>query len=167
MTDQLALPMERKTCTKCNRTLPIAEFHRHRMKRDGRHSHCRDCKGATSTACIRRKLAALPEYRERQRENARASRDPAKRSARFAVWYAIRRGRMPHFSALACVDCGDQATEYDHHMGYAYEHRLSVEPVCRRCHKLRGRNRGEWRNCGVQSRPDLAAAFETRKLRAA
>jgi hypothetical protein len=36
-----------------------------------------------------------------------------------------------------CVDCGAQARDYDHHMGYEERHALDVEPVCRPCHNKR------------------------------
>ena|SRR5579863_9599822 len=54
-----------------------------------------------------------------------------------------RTGRTPKASQLNCTDCGKPACEYDHYLGYAKEHWLDVEPVCRSCHHKRGFKRGE------------------------
>jgi RNA polymerase subunit RPABC4/transcription elongation factor Spt4 len=39
MTDSL----DRKTCPRCERSLPLDGFHRDRTRADGRRGHCRDC----------------------------------------------------------------------------------------------------------------------------
>jgi hypothetical protein len=52
-------------------------------------------------------------------------------------------GRRPHPNDLPCTDCshvwapGERRHEYDHHLGYAAEHHLDVEPVCTTCHAAR------------------------------
>lgn len=55
--------------------------------------------------------------------------------AHKAVQQAIRRGEIPPAKTLACVDCGEQARDYDHR---DYAKKLEVQPVCRSCNKLRG-----------------------------
>lgn len=55
--------------------------------------------------------------------------------AHQAVAKAKRTGLLKDPSELSCVDCGDQAIEYDHR---DYSKPLQVEPVCRRCNLLRG-----------------------------
>lgn len=50
--------------------------------------------------------------------------------ASAAVGIAIKRGQLPHPTTLKCADCGAIATSYDHHLGYAREHWLDVQPVC-------------------------------------
>lgn len=60
-----------------------------------------------------------------------------RKRAHKAVRLAVMRGLLPVVSSQACVDCGGQAAEWDHHLGYAPEHRLSVQPRCRTCHKRR------------------------------
>lgn len=83
--------------------------------------------------------------------------------AHQAVNNAVRRGKIPPAHALPCVDCGHEwregqpnRHEYDHYLGYAPEHRLSVQAVCKSCHskrtsaayakyKLPSPNRGPWR----------------------
>lgn len=49
----------------------------------------------------------------------------------------VRGGHLPRADSFQCVDCGEQARDYDHHLGYAPEHWLDVQPVCRSCHKHR------------------------------
>ncbi len=66
-----------------------------------------------------------------------------KNQARWAVQNAVRDGKMPRAWSLPCADCSVMASEYDHHKGYEFEHRLDVQPVCQPCHKLRGIMRGE------------------------
>ena len=48
---------------------------------------------------------------------------------------AIRLGFLPRPATCKCVDCGVQATEYDHR---DYGKPLEVEPVCRTCNFARG-----------------------------
>lgn len=52
-----------------------------------------------------------------------------------AVARAIASGILPRAKELKCVDCGAQARDYDHR---DYNKPLDVQPVCRRCNKLRG-----------------------------
>lgn len=67
--------------------------------------------------------------------------------ARQRINVEVRTGRRPHPNALACVDCGHiyeeggKRHEYDHHLGYAPEHHLDVEPVCTTCHAARDQER--------------------------
>lgn len=54
--------------------------------------------------------------------------------ARLAVRYAVRTGRLPAPSALACADCGTPAQAYHHWRGYERPQRLDVIALCDRCH---------------------------------
>lgn len=47
----------------------------------------------------------------------------------------IRRGEIPKAAELICVDCGKQASVYDHR---SYFEPLKVDPVCRTCNMSRG-----------------------------
>jgi hypothetical protein len=76
-------------------------------------------------------------YRKRHPERWRAQR---------AVTGAIRNGSIPSAKTLSCFDCGKQARDYDHHLGYDWARRYDVQPVCRRCHIERGLARGSFRN---------------------
>ncbi len=60
---------------------------------------------------------------------------PLRDKAHRAIAKAIRLGLMPKASTLVCVDCGTQASDYDHR---DYTKPLDVEPVCRSCNVRRG-----------------------------
>ncbi len=60
-----------------------------------------------------------------------------RRRARSAVGLAVASGRLPRANTQPCTDCKGVASEYDHYLGYEREHWLSVEPVCRLCHRHR------------------------------
>lgn len=64
-------------------------------------------------------------------------RHPERSRARKAVHDAVITGRLPRPQDQCCADCGNRANEYDHHLGYADEHRLNVQPVCKSCHYKR------------------------------
>jgi len=72
-------------------------------------------------------------------------RDGDKRQARARVNHFVEKGRLPHPSTLACVDCGhlgsDRRHEYDHHKGYDGINHLEVECVCNPCHSKREKQR--------------------------
>ena len=55
--------------------------------------------------------------------------------AHARVHAAISKGLLTKASNCLCVDCGKQARDYDHR---DYNKPLDVQPVCRRCNKLRG-----------------------------
>jgi hypothetical protein len=77
------------------------------------------------------------------------ARDGDRLQARQRVNVEVRRGWRPHPNDLPCVDCGHEWApgqrrhEYDHHLGYAAEHHLDVEPVCTVCHRRRCTERHE------------------------
>lgn len=58
-------------------------------------------------------------------------------AAHAAVYKAVRKGLIPSLKIhdIACVDCGNSATDYDHRN---YDKPLEVEPVCRACNLRRG-----------------------------
>lgn len=60
---------------------------------------------------------------------------PQIRKAHHAIHQKTKAGKLPKASVFKCVDCGAKAVEYDHR---DYSKKLVVEPVCRRCHVLRG-----------------------------
>lgn len=55
-------------------------------------------------------------------------------AARAAVAYAVRTGKLPRVSSLACHACDAPAAHYHHYLGYALEHKLDVVPVCHTHH---------------------------------
>lgn len=52
-----------------------------------------------------------------------------------AVSQTMKRYDVPHASEFKCVDCGAQASVYDHRY---YSHPLEVDPVCSGCNSKRG-----------------------------
>jgi len=80
---------------------------------------------------------------ERRRINAYASvkRYPERAKARARLNHEIRMGRIQSAKLLLCVDCGNPAKRYDHHLGY--ENPLLVQAVCFPCDGKRSRARGE------------------------
>lgn len=63
-------------------------------------------------------------------------REATKAQALAMVADAKRLGLLPELDgAIACVDCGNVATEYDHR---DYKYPLFVQPVCRTCNNRRG-----------------------------
>ena len=58
-------------------------------------------------------------------------------AARRRLKTAQRSGLVRKAAFYHCVDCGKQAKEYDHYLGYAEVHALVVHPVCRSCHVKR------------------------------
>ena len=77
-------------------------------------------------------------YNTRTKATARLER-PGQCRAQKVLQYAVRTGKIPKASTLACWDCLLPACEYDHYLGYGLEHRLDVQPVCRSCHGKRTR----------------------------
>jgi len=81
-------------------------------------------------------------YREQNREaiqtraRERYKKDPHVRARRL-IQQRVQKGRMPRASDLKCKDCGNQAEEYDHYLGYEKPFDSMVEAVCRPCHLRR------------------------------
>lgn len=55
--------------------------------------------------------------------------------ARGLLVGAILAGKVPRLWGRQCVDCGDDATVYEHR---DYSRPLDVQPVCRGCNTKRG-----------------------------
>lgn len=66
-----------------------------------------------------------------------------KKQAQSFISNSVRDSKLPPANTLKCVDCGEQAHDYDHYLGYEGEHYKDVQPVCGSCHKSRGVKRGE------------------------
>jgi len=66
-------------------------------------------------------------------------------NARGYIDSLMRSGKMPPARDLKCKDCGKPADYYDHYLGYEFENRGKVEPVCKECDGIRYSERGEVR----------------------
>ena len=67
-------------------------------------------------------------------DKIRWRKSPMKSNAKVAVYNAVHSGKLPYPNTLKCVKCGKQAQQYHHYKGYAKEHWLDVQPVCKICH---------------------------------
>jgi hypothetical protein len=85
-----------KTCTKCNRTLPLSEFYRKAQKRGGVDSWCKQCK----------KTDALRWYR----------------SNRERALQAQRRYYEEHYEAIREVTDGQSLALYHHDQAQTLDH---------------------------------------------
>lgn len=118
-------------CSKCSR--PLTD--------ETRSGHGRQCKECRNAAVRARYVKKGPPLRFGPEPNP--PRDGDKVQARQRINVEIRTGKRPHPNTLPCADCGhvwaagERRHEYDHHLGYAAEHHLDVEPVCTVCHAKR------------------------------
>ena len=100
---------------------------------------------ANDERCRKQSRESVARFRERNPERAKATyaaskaRNPNGWRARNKVNHAIAAGRMARPADLMCIDCGNQAQDYDHFLGYDPAHWLHVQPVCRPCHGKRRR----------------------------
>lgn len=126
-----------KTCFKCNRSLPIADFYAHPQMGDGRLNKCKECTKKDVSANYRANRPHFIEYeamraRTTERRKARyeylKSRDPIKRHATNMTSGAIRNGRLVR---KPCEKCGTEKVEA-HHDDYTKP--LDVRWLCRRHH---------------------------------
>lgn len=132
---------DHRTCRICSVIKPLLEFGIHRRYKGVlyRRHVCKDCYLDINKDYWR-------EYRKRTRdttkpyENSRICH-PERYQARQEVLKATKRGDMPRAAELLCVDCGIEANQYDHYLGYTTEHQLDVQPICLTCHELRERRR--------------------------
>ena len=57
-------------------------------------------------------------------------------SAKSAVHYAVRKGKLPHANQFICTRCNStEANLYHHPRGYKNGHKLDVVPLCFQCHQ--------------------------------
>jgi hypothetical protein len=132
-----------KRCPACNRTLPLDQFSRDRTKSNGHRSWCKECTRPKARKTAKYPSAQYQRDWRRLHPGALAKsvakwhlKNPGKLSAYRAVCNAVRRGDLPVVSTLLC-SCGQPARHYHHHLGYEPQHRLSVAPLCGKCHKVK------------------------------
>ena len=131
-----------KRCSQCQTDKPAADFARDKSRPDGLTYVCRECRNARSRTSYERKNNPGPFG-----PAPAPARDGDERQARKRVNQLVMWGRLPHPNSLPCADCGhryaegERRHEYDHHLGYAAEHHLSVQAVCTTCHHARERAR--------------------------
>jgi hypothetical protein len=131
----------RRWCTACKEWHAVGDFGRDPNRKSGIDTKC-----ITSRRVAVRKKPGFAKGAYRHGW-LKASRPGDKRQARRRINYLVEQGRIPPPNALPCCDCshewrnGERRHEYDHHLGYAVEHHLDVQPVCTSCHKRREASR--------------------------
>lgn len=131
-----------KRCSKCKHWKPLSAFNADNSRGDGRASRCRVCVSTGKPRGWHGRPNVNPQT-GRPGPAPDEPRDGDKIQARHRVNVEVRTGRRPHTNSLPCVDCGhiwkpgERRHEYDHHLGYASEHHLHIEPVCTTCHATR------------------------------
>lgn len=152
-----------KWCTGCKETHPLSAFGSDRSRPDGFAASCRAARKRRYDATYVSRGDRVNPLTGRPGPAPKPPRDGDREQARQRINVEVRTGRRANPNDLPCADCGhrdaDRRHEYDHHLGYAAEHHLDVEPVCTTCHharaiargeqadpKLRPRDRGRFRN---------------------
>lgn len=132
-----------KYCWRCKTLHLRSAFDADPSRADGLNPACRDSRNAAAKAAYkpRDRVSKLGEF-------FAETRSGDKKQARARVNHYVDVGLLPDPNTLPCTDCGhvhsgDRRHEYDHHLGYAAEHQLSVEAVCSGCHGKRTSVRGE------------------------
>ena len=138
-----------KYCPGCKTTKNASDFPRHRHRKDGLGSWCKQCNNLAIS-----QYNKTPEGRQQVNERARQYRKTAKSKAymrdrrdrkkkqyikcyvRDKVRASIKQGKMGKASTQRCFYyCDNQAHEYHHWHGYDKTNPLDVIALCRICHK--------------------------------
>lgn len=135
--DYLQRNVSEKWCTGCKQWHVRGAFGADSSRSDGLASQCLAWRkrhyDATHVRTGRRPRAGI---------YLAPTRDGDKKQARARVNHAVDVKRIPDPNELPCADCGHayrdgERHEYDHYLGYAAEHQMSVQAVCIPCHKAR------------------------------
>lgn len=137
----------KKTCFKCERSLPLSSFYRHAAMADGHLNKCKECAKRDVRENRKKKIDQYREY-DRERgsrqspENQREyrSRYPKKARALRMVAYHVRKGTL---RPEPCEKCGKENT-HAHHDDYDYP--LNVRWLCAEHHREWHDRNGEGAN---------------------
>ena len=149
--------METKKCTSCLETKLLDQFGQQKRGLLGRRSKCKRCVNKYNHEYSVKRWAEDEGFRKKsiRKSIEWAKKNPEKRAviaknrnkkallenpekvkARALVNQRVRFKRIPRASELTCCNCGAQAKQYHHHMGYDWENRYNVVPVCIPCHNV-------------------------------
>lgn len=132
--------MSTKTCKWCHETKSINDFPKHSRMKDGHLNQCWSCRCAylsqyrktPSGKASRQKEKQYPDAKKRYKQSEkgkltskRYKRDPVKESAKNAVAYALRMGKL---TKQPCFVCGEKGLA--HHSSYADDMKLIVTWLC-------------------------------------
>ena len=126
----------KKTCFKCNKTLPLGAFYKHKAMADGYLNKCIECTKKDVNIHRLLNINRIREY-DRARGNRQSSSyvkeyraaNDDKYKAHSAVGVALRTGQI---NKLPCFICGCEKTEA-HHPDYSSP--LDVVWLCPAHHK--------------------------------
>lgn len=130
-------------CWRCKALHSRSAFNVDMSREDGLDPACRDSRSRNN----RDRYQPRPRMSKLGQLFAE-TRSGDKKQARARVNHHVDVGLLPDPNSLPCTDCGhvhvegERRHEYDHHLGYAAEHQLSVQAVCTTCHRKRERDRG-------------------------
>lgn len=148
-----------KKCTKCLEEKDLESFGSQKRGLHGKRSVCKNCVNKYNKKYNSEKWANDQSYRDKKiksstewtRNNPQKraiiakrrnlnekTKNPEKIKARQLVNQKVRFGRMPKASDCICDKCNKQAAHYHHYLGYDFEHRYDVIPLCCKCHKEEG-----------------------------
>ena len=149
------LPSMNKKCTKCLENKDIEKFGAQKRGLHGKRSTCKECTNKYNKIYNEERWESDPSYRARKigystewaknnpekraviakkRNLIAKENNPEKIKARALVNQKVRFGRLPRAKDCACNQCGKQAQHYHHYLGYSFEHRYDVVPLCVSCH---------------------------------
>lgn len=119
-----------KKCTRCNEAKELNQYCRNKSQSSGYNPHCKQC----------HKLAypdRLWNKTDKGRRSAKVAtkawseRNRKKVNAHSNLNYHLKKGNVT--KALSCQSCGSHSPLDAHHKDYSQP--LSVEWLCRSCHK--------------------------------
>ena len=129
-----------KTCKWCHQTQSLDKFPKHKAMADGHLNKCASCcreyvnahRKTPAGKASRQKEKQYPDNKKRYKQTEkgkqaakRYKRDPVRESAKGAVAYALRRGKL---TKEPCFVCGEKALS--HHSSYASDMKLAVTWLC-------------------------------------
>lgn len=134
--------VQKKTCFKCRKALPVDDFYKHPRMADGRLGKCKPC---TRRDVVGNRQEKIDYYREYDRERARLPHRrentnrvvkryeatfPERKRAVCAVNNAVRNGRL---IKQPCEVCGSRRWVHGHHDDYSKP--LEVRWLCAAHHR--------------------------------
>jgi hypothetical protein len=137
--------MTSKTCRKCGETKQLSDFPPHKDMSDGHLNTCRDCRNiyiknhrkTPAGMATRQKEKQYPDVKKRYKQSekgkqaiARYKRDKTRESAKNAVKYALKTGKL---IKQPCFVCGHEES-HAHHSSYAPDMKLVVTWLCQTHH---------------------------------
>ena len=132
-----------KTCFKCNKEKPLADFYKHSGTADG---HLGKCKVCTNLDANKHRLENLEKVREYDRKRAKEPHRIALNKEQTKMWREADARRTKCHNAVArairngglvqqpCARCSSEKT-LAHHESYDFP--LEVVWLCQPCHKQR------------------------------